>query len=198
MEKLLVALEQSLAQTEAAVGAAGPGPVEKGSGYRLPETVAEREALRAVVQEGLAALAANGRGHYPPKEPQARRMKCEGRTRFAYNAQAVINRTGRIVVAAEVTEAEGDEGQLVGMVEQARANTGQEEAVTVADTAYGNGKDLAAAAAAKLSVISPVKEGGRRAACCGKSKARMIEIWPHTAVVQAQRAKLAGAGRKRR
>jgi len=33
-----------------------------------------------------------------------------------------------------------------------------------------------------------------RAACCGKSKARMMEVWPHTAVVQAHRAKLAGAG----
>ena len=42
-------------------------------------------------QKGLAQLAADGRGHYHPVEPEARRMKVNGGNRFAYNAQALAD-----------------------------------------------------------------------------------------------------------
>ncbi len=60
-------------------------------GYRLPAGLAERQALREQVKAGLAQLAADGRNHYHPDEPEARRMKVGGVNRFAYNAQAVVD-----------------------------------------------------------------------------------------------------------
>src|SRR5512138_397013 len=125
MKKLLAALEGELDQTEQALEAEPP---QAATGYRLPEKLEDRQALREAVHSGLQQLEQDGRGHYHPKEPEARRMKCEGKTPFAYNAQAVVDPSG-IVVAVEVSTQEQDSAQLVGMVELAQANTGSDKPV---------------------------------------------------------------------
>ena len=160
MEKLLAALDKELDEVEKQL--AQEPPADESTAYRLPEKLEDRQALRAAVKAGLEQLERDGRGSYHPKEPEARRMKCAGKQPFAYNAQAVIDQSHGIAVAAEVTVEESDAGQLVGMVKQAQENTGTASAVSVADGGYGSGAQVAGAAAQKLEVLVNPMEGGQR------------------------------------
>jgi transposase len=157
MEKLLAALDTALDQTELALLQENQEP----PGYRLPAGLAGRQALREQVQAGLAQLAADGRHHYHPVEPEARRMKVGGVNRFGYNAQAVGDSQEGVVVACEATRQETDAGQLVPMMEQARENLGlaSSPTTTLADTGYGAGADLQAAQEKQLPVLVPPAEG---------------------------------------
>ena len=246
MEKLLAAVEEEIEQAEKQLEQEGPLP--EGTGYALPEKLQQRQALREAVKTGLEQLEQDGRTSYHPKEPQARRMQCEGKRPFAYNAQAVVDQSHGIVVAAEVTREEQDSAQLVSMVEQAQQNTGVATAVlSVADGSYGSGAQVAEAAERKLNVLVQPQDGGshkekgysardfkydpelgtvtcpqkrqlevlgqtqqkgqtvKRYCCRAKDcpvagvcqdarGRRVVEIWRHTAAVQAMRERLAQAG----
>jgi transposase len=159
MEKLLAALEAALDQAELQIIAEN-AQVDTPA-LRLPAGMAERKALREQIQKGLAQLAADGRGHYHPVEPQARRMKLRGQNRFAYNAQALADAQEGVIVACETTRHENDGGQLVPMIEQARDNLGAagSQPLTVADTGYGAGVDVAAAAQKEMNVLVTPAEG---------------------------------------
>jgi hypothetical protein len=242
MEKLLAQAEQTVQQVEQQIEQAGP--LEVATEYSMPAPLQEPEQLRELVQKGLQQLEDTNRKHFHPHEPEARRMQCEGRNRFAYNAQAVVDSKERIVTAIAVTNAENDQGQLVPMLQAAQANVGSAAEVNTADSGYGRGSDLLAAQQAGYSVLTPVCEGtpaannpyhahhfqyqqssqsvtcplGKqltyqreakqkgqvvklyrcqcqdcpvREQCTSDPKGRVIEIWAHTAVVQAQRVKLA-------
>jgi transposase len=242
MEKLLAALDAELNEAEKQLDEEGEGG--EGVGYRLPEKLEDRRALREAVKAGLDQLEQDGRNHYHPKEPEARRMKCAGREPFAYNAQAVVDQSQGIVVAAQVSVEESDTAELVEMVKQARDNTRAARAVlSVADGGYGSGGQVAEAAAEKLDILVNPREGGKRkdngysardfhydaaagtvscpqrqqldftretlqkgqmikqyrcrvkdcpaaGLCKDKKGRRVIEIWPHTAAVQAMRQRL--------
>jgi len=159
MEKLLVQLDDALDDIELQVVEENP-PTEA-AGYRLPAGLAERQALRQEIQKGLAQLQADGRHHYHPVEPEARRMKVGDTNRYAYNAQAIADEKENILVACEATRQETDAGQLVPMVAQARENLGvaATDTLTVADTGYGRGADLQAAVEAQMNVLVPPPEG---------------------------------------
>ena len=159
MEKLQAQLDAALDEIELTV-------VEENAdldqpGYRLPVGLAERQALREEIKKGLAQLEADGRNHYHPVEPEARRMKVGDTNRYAYNAQAVADEKEGIIVACEATRQETDAGRLVPMIEQARENLGgaAQNTTTLADTGYGAGADLQAAAEKGLSVLVPPAEG---------------------------------------
>jgi len=160
MEKLLAQLDAELQDIELRIVAENP-PTDA-PGYRLPEGLAQRQALRAEIKKGLAQLQADGRNHYHPVEPEARRMKVGSAYPYAYNAQAVADEKEKIIVACEATRQETDEGQLIPMIEQAKENLGlcpTAETVTVADTGYGSGADLQAASDKGLAVLAPPREG---------------------------------------
>jgi len=155
MEQLLKALDAQLEQTELKV-------LEKNQpldhpGPSLPADLAQRQVLREKIQAGLAQLAADGRSHYHPVEPQARRMKVSGRNRYAYNAQALADAQQGILVACYATGQETDVGQLAPMIEQAKENLGPaaHDTCTLADGGYGAGADLQAAAAQHHQVLAP-------------------------------------------
>jgi hypothetical protein len=160
MEKMLVQLDAALEHIELQVVAENREVTEPG--YRLPAGLAERRALREQIKQGLAQIAADGRQHYHPVEPEARRMKlANGTSRFAYNAQAVADAQAGIIVASEVTRAENDLGQLTAMIEEARQNLGPAatHTTTVADTGYGDGADIAAAQEKHMAVLVPPAKG---------------------------------------
>jgi len=159
MEKRLAQLDPALDQIELKV-------VEENAdvaapGYRLPAGLAQRQALRDEIKKGLAQLEADGRQHYHPVEPEARRMKVGQTNRFAYNAQAVADAQDDVIVACDASRQETDTGQLVPMIEQARANLGvaAQNPTTLADTGYGAGADLHAAAQADVPVLVPPAVG---------------------------------------
>jgi transposase len=138
MQKLLAALNAELGEAEKQLEEEGLS-LEAGA-YRLPRHLEDKEALRTAVKAGLDQLEQDGRKHYHPNEPETRRMKCEGKGPFAYNAQAVVDQSHGIVVAADITVEETDSHELVRMVQQAQQNTGASSAVlTVADGGYGSG-----------------------------------------------------------
>jgi hypothetical protein len=170
-----------------------------------------------------------------------------GTNRYAYNAQAIADAKEGVIVACEVRRQETDTGALVPMIEQAHENLGAVATTTVADSGYGAGADLQAAAEQGFSVLAAPAEGtpaqdnpyaaqhfrydalaasvtcpeGRRldheghttkhgvraeryrchwrdcpvrARCTSDPKGRQIEVWPHTATVQAMRQRLREPG----
>jgi transposase len=160
MEKLLAALDEQVERAEAQIEAEA-APNEPG--YRLPKTLAERQALREAIKTGLDQLQATGAKHYHRHEPEAQRMNCDGKNRFGYDAQAMVDEKAGVIVAAEVTDQADDTGKLIPMIEQAAANVEQTPAtpLTVADSGYGSGRDIAAAAAAQINVLVYPREGPR-------------------------------------
>jgi len=159
MEKLLAALERELDQAEQQLEQEGQTP--EAAVYRLPEKLEDRQRLRETIRSGLNQLAQAGGTHYHPKEPQARRMKSQGKHSFAYNAQVVVDQSHGVVVAAEITDEQDDRNQLVRMVKQAEGNTAAPRAgLTVADGSYGTGAQIAEAAEQGLNVLVNPKEGG--------------------------------------
>jgi transposase len=162
MEKLLGQLDGALEDIELKV--VEENPPTAAPGYGLPEGLAQRKALREEIRKGLAQLRAEGRNHYHPVEPEARRMKVGDTNRYAYNAQAIADEKEKIIVACEATRQETDKGQIVPMIEQAKANLGPAataQTVTVADAGYGSGADLQAAADQGYEVLAPPAEGRR-------------------------------------
>lgn len=161
MEKVLAALEAALAETELKI--AQENADLEPPGYRLPAGLAERQALRDEIKKGLAQLAADGREHYHPLEPEARRMKlANGTNRFGYNAQAIADDQAGIIVACEASRQETDSGQLAPMIEQARENLGISALgiETLADGGYGGGADIQAATEKQMNILVPPSEGG--------------------------------------
>lgn len=159
MEKLLAQLDAALEEIDLQVVSENADADQPG--YRLPAGLTERQALRQEIKKGLAQLQADGRQHYHPAEPEARRMKVGDTNRYAYNAQAVADAQEGVIVACEVSRQETDQGQLGPMIEQARENTGVAalDTVTVADSGYGSGADLQAAAEKQMKVLAPPAEG---------------------------------------
>jgi transposase len=161
MEKLLAALENELDQADQQLEQEGQAP--EGPTYHLPEKMEDRQHLREAIRSGLNQLAQKGGKHYHPKEPEACRMKSQGKHPFAYNAQAVVDQSHGVVVAAEITDEQDDSNQLVRMVKQAKCNRGTPSPVlTVADGSYGTGAQIAEAAEQELNVLVQPKEGGRK------------------------------------
>lgn len=140
LKQLLAVLDQELSEVEATI--AGEGEPPPPNTYRLPESLADKQALREKVRAGLQQMEQIRRDHLHPHEPQARRMSCDGKNRFGYNAQAVVDEQAGVIVAAEVVNQENDAGLVVPLVEQAEQNCGRQAAATVADTGYGSGADI--------------------------------------------------------
>jgi hypothetical protein len=159
LEKLLTPFDAALEEIELKVvqenaDASVPG-------YRWPAGLAERQALRQEIKKGLAQLEADGRSHYHPLEPEARRMKVGDTNRFAYHAQAVADSKAGVIVACAATRQETDAGPLAPMIEQARQNLGPvaPSPTTLADSGYGGGADLQAAAQQAMDVLVPPVQG---------------------------------------
>jgi transposase len=159
MEKVLAQLDAALDDLELKVVAENADVAAPG--YRLPAGLSQRQALRDQIKTGLAQIQADGRKSYHPVEPEARRMKVGDINRYAYNAQAVADAKAGVIVACDATRQENDHGQLVPLIQQAREHLGvaAQATVTLADTGYGAGADLAAADQHGLAVLVPPAEG---------------------------------------
>lgn len=156
LEKLLAQIESNIAELEKEIGEAG----EDGGGGddRLPETLKSREELRSRIQESLAVLSEADRKHMHPHDPNAQMMVSQGRTEFAYNAQAMVDEDNGIIVAAEVTDQANDSAQLEPMLQQTQENTGRYATTTVADSGYHTAEGLAAATEMGADVLVAMKQ----------------------------------------
>ena len=137
LQRLDEAIEEILKQTE-------QGP-EDGGECRLPPELQEQQQLRERIQQQLEQMNQEGRAHLQPKDPDARVMKCGAQKKFAYNAQAVVDQTSKLIVAADVVRDESDNYQLTPMIDQVKENLGQVAEQTVADAGYFATTELAQA-----------------------------------------------------
>jgi transposase len=128
MRKLDVAIDEIMKETEQSSDREGE--------CRLPEGLKDRQELRARIAEQLKQLNEKERDHLQPGDEEARMMKCRKGTKFAYNAQAVVDQDSKLIVAADVVSDESDNYQLVPMLEQTEQNLGRVAQQTVADAGY--------------------------------------------------------------
>ena len=156
LEKLLGELERQVEERERQIGVAG-----NEAAAALPPELARAVQLRERVRAALQRIEAGPTRHVHPLEPEAARMGCEGRNRFAYNAQAAVDAKAQIIVAAEVTNQANDAAQLAPMLAQAQAAEPTAQPTTLADGGYANAEQLSAAAAAGHDVVTPPPNGWR-------------------------------------
>lgn len=121
-----------------------------------------------------------------PTDPDSQVMKdgASGALVQAYNAQAVVDGQGQIIVAAEVTMECNDKGQLVPMVERMRENVGALPECVLADTGYWSEEALGAEALKSLDVLVP-PDSGR-----GTGDKKLAANAPRTERAEAMRSRL--------
>jgi transposase len=94
-------------------------------------------------------------------DPESRIMK-DGATKSfvqAYNAQAAVDGTAQVIVAAAVTQEANDKQQLVPMLAQAGANCGQVPAAASADSGYCSEAAVTAEALAGIDLyVAPDRQ----------------------------------------
>jgi transposase len=147
MEELDKVIEEVMSETERLQG-------EAGGEYRLPEHLHDRQELRGMIQERLRAMNRQDRDQVLASDEDSRMMKlADGRKRFGYNAQIVVDEKSGLIVAQEVVQAESDNYQLTPMLEQVQKNLGQAVEETVADGGYKAPSELARAEDLHQSVI---------------------------------------------
>lgn len=120
------------------------------------EKNAQREAREAATGKGLGgrpAQVADPESAKPADkaqrnftDPDSRIMKDGASGSFiqAYNAQAAVDNTAQVIVAAAVTQSANDRNQLQPMVEKVAANCGVFPAQVSADTGYFNSAQITA------------------------------------------------------
>ena len=151
LKRLDQAIDEIMKQTEQLA-------TEGGVPYGLPEPLQERQQLRELIQKQLAELDAQDRDHLNPQDGDARVMKCGSRKQFAYNAQAVVDKDSKLIVAADVVTDESDNYQLTPMLDQVKDNLGQTAEHTVADAGYLATTQLAEAEQKGQSVLVNLQE----------------------------------------
>ena len=76
-------------------------------------------------------------------DPESRIMKDKGGFAQAYNAQAAVDATDQVIVAADVTDEQNDGAQLAPMLDQIEANTGAKPEQVSVDAGYCSEANIA-------------------------------------------------------
>jgi transposase len=160
LRKLEEALDKSIKQQEQSLEKSQKEDKDEPT-MKLPEELKDREALQEKVKSALKQISEKEVKHSHPKELDARRMECEGRNRFSYNAQVVVDDKNQVIVAQEVTNHPNDIGLATPMMEKAAEQT-QVKVQTLADGGYASSQDFAKAKEAGFSMISPLPSSWRR------------------------------------
>ncbi len=151
LRRLLEAVEKEVGKVEK--------EIEEGQkdlvGAVLPQELSSQEELREKIKGALEQIEQEGRGHCHPQELEARRMESDGRNRFSYNAQVVVDSKAQVIVAAHVVSDETDHRQLVPMIQKAKEQTGATPP-TLADGGYASSEQFAAATENQLEVMTPL------------------------------------------
>lgn len=130
---------------------------------RLPQELAQAEALKAKVEEALQELGESGRGRVNLTDKDARLMKGPKGVEVCYNAQAMAEGKNRIIVGADVVNEENDIGQLLPMLEATAEGLGGNAERTVADAGYFSGENVAECERKGLQVVIPEPQSRRKA-----------------------------------
>lgn len=150
LEKVLAEMDRIIDEVMQQTEAEGDSPLE----YRLPEHLHDRQELKGLIQERLREMDRQDRDQVLPEDGDSRMMKLsDGRRRFGYNAQAVVDEESGLIVAADVVQDESDNYQLTPILEQVEDNVGQVAEETVADGGYKAPSEFARAEELRYSVL---------------------------------------------
>lgn len=160
----LQAEAQARAATEAAAARAKLAAREQrmGSGKGKPATVRDPEQARP---------APGAQRNFT--DPESRIMVDGATKEFVqgYNAQAAVDSQAQVIVACDVTQAAGDVGQFVPMLEHTIANVGQRPAQVTADAGYFSEANLTAPQFTGIEFyVPPDRQPHRCAAAAGRSR----------------------------
>jgi transposase len=131
------AIERVLAEAEAADQAEDKRYGEGGR-ETLPPELADARQRKEKLKEIAQRLAESGRRSVSATEEDCRVMKTKEGLRPAYNAQITVDAAQGVIVAAEISQQESDNGQLAGQLEQVRENTGKPPETALADGGYSD------------------------------------------------------------
>ena len=138
LKRQIVALDQQIEELERQLAVSA----QSGSSDDLPRQLRSKTTLREKVRAALSDVQDDKSRHIHPNEPEARRMSADGRNRFAYNAQAVVDEQEQIITGADVVNDPNDKLQLNAMIEQAEQVTGQTCEQSLADGGYYSGEQI--------------------------------------------------------
>ncbi len=146
-------------------------------GDELPPELAFREGRLAKIREARAALEAEARAEAEQgsgkggkatgvpadkaqrnfTDPESRIMPGPGGKQFeqCYNAQAAVDSTRQVIVAAEVTQQPSDKGLAVPLMAQVQANTGGLPREMSADAGYFSSEAVHELSARGIDVYMP-------------------------------------------
>lgn len=155
LQRQLDRLDEKIEALEGQLEQAGDSGIDES----LPRQLQRKSALRERVREALSAVEDGQARHLHPNEPDARRMGVDGRNRFGYNAQAVVDAQEQIIVATDAVNDPNDKAQLEPMIEQAAEVTGRDCAQTLADGGYACGEQIEKTE--DKNVIMPLPSGSR-------------------------------------
>jgi transposase/IS5 family transposase len=94
-------------------------------------------------------------------DPESRIMKMGNGFEQSYNAQAAVDETHQIIVAAGVTNCAADNAQLIPMIEATKETTGELPQQVVADAGYRSEANFERAEAMKVDVIVALGREGK-------------------------------------
>lgn len=144
IEEILREIEEEIEANRAAEGTAN---------CRLPEKYTDAKRLRATVQEALQELDESGKNQLNPNDPDSQMLPCEGKKKFGYNAQAVVDQQSGLIVAGDVSADANDHRQLIPLLEQTEENVGTVADDTVADKGYRSDENLGKAEEREYPVL---------------------------------------------
>ncbi len=134
----------------------------------LPAELHDRQTRVAKLRAVREQLAAERGSELKPSsqksfaDPDANMMMTgEGSLHYCYNAQAATSEDG-VIVAAEITTAPRDVGQLVPMVQAIKANTGSKPGMAIADNGYLSESNLKQLRELRQRCLVAVGRAGKR------------------------------------
>jgi transposase len=130
IEQILREAEEVDGQEDEMYGSGKPG--------ELPDDLVDKKARLSKLSELAAKLKESGRSHISSTDERAHLMKTSAGIRPAYNVQLTVDSAESVIVAADVTTNETDNGQLAGQLEQVVENVGLRPDVALGDTGYSD------------------------------------------------------------
>lgn len=155
-EKLDRQIERILEEAEAA-DAREDAELGDRRGDEIPEELQTAKGRKEAIERAQREMEASGRSSYVETDPESRVMRTSRGLRPAYNGQIGVDDKHQVIVAAEVVPNEHDSGQLPGVMEQTKENTGRLPKRVTADAGYHSPETLNYADEQGLDTYVPIQ-----------------------------------------
>ena len=128
------------------------------TGDEIPEDIRNQQQRLQRLNELKKELERSDREKINMTDPDAVFMKTRSGIKTAYNAQAVVDSTHQVIVAADVTVEAADVQQLLPMIEQAEETLSEAIEECSADAGYSSGENIKALEGRKIDAYIPDRE----------------------------------------